>query len=133
MKRRLQTLVLVWLWGSTGPVLGEAFRAYATVVDVQPVVETRYEPVARRVCTDPDAAARAVSEVVATIGEDIRSQRRAWLAQRSCTTVTERQPRQRVTAYRVTYRYRGYTSTTLLSQHPGERMAVNVSLSPLPR
>jgi hypothetical protein len=32
----------------------------------------------------------------------------------------------------VTYRYRGYTSTTQLSYDPGERIPVTVSLSPLP-
>jgi uncharacterized protein YcfJ len=132
MKRGLQTLVLLYVWGTTGLVLAGAFRTYATVVNVQPIVETHYEPVTRRVCTDPDDASREFTEVSTSIGEDIRGQNRLWQAHRSCTTITEKQARERVTAYRVTYRYRGHTSTTRLSHHPGDRMPVNVNLSPLP-
>lgn len=131
MKRVAQTLLLS-VWAITGPAVAEAFRSYATVVNVQPIVETAYEPVTRRICTDPDKSGRELTALSATIGEDIRSQLRRWQAQRSCTTITENEARDRVTAYRVTYRYRGYTSTTRLSYHPGERMPVNVSLSPLP-
>ena len=132
MTQARQTALLLLVWTTTLPALAGAFRSYATVVDVQPIVATSYEPVSRRVCTDPARAERQNTEVSATIGEDIRGQIRLWQAQRSCTTVTERQARDRVTSYRVTYRYRGYTATTGLSYHPGERMPVNVSLSPLP-
>jgi uncharacterized protein YcfJ len=131
MKRRVQMLVLVCIWGVMHGAAG-AFRSYATVVDVQPIVQTYYEPVARTVCSEPDAAAREFTQVATTIGEDIRGQIRLWRAHRSCRTITESQPRERVTAYRVTYRYRGYTATTQLSYDPGDRLAVNVSLSPLP-
>jgi len=132
MKREMRTLLLLWTWGMTAPALAGAFQTYATVVNVQPIVETTYEPVTRRVCTDPDGASREFTELSATIGEDIRRQNRLWQTHRSCSTITERQARERVTAYRVTYRYRGYTSTTQLSYDPGDRMPVNVSLSPLP-
>jgi uncharacterized protein YcfJ len=132
MKRILQTLVLLGAWSPTALAAAGAFRGYAEVLNVQPIVETDYEPVTRRVCTDRDAATHEFTPLSATIGEDIRSQMRLWQAQRSCKTVTERQARERVTAYRVTYRYRGYTSTTRLSHHPGDRLPVNVSLSPLP-
>jgi uncharacterized protein YcfJ len=132
MKREMQTLLLLYAWGTTGSALAGAFQTYATVVNVQPIVETVYEPVTRRVCTDPDGASREFTELSTTIGEDIRRQNRLWQTHRSCTNITESQPREQVTAYRVTYRYRGYTSTTQLSYHPGERMPVNVSLSPLP-
>jgi uncharacterized protein YcfJ len=132
MTHRLHRLILLCLWAVPSATPGAAFRSYATVVDVQPVVETHYEPVSRTVCSAPDEAARELTEPAATIGEDIRHQIRLWQAQRTCRTITERQARQRVTAYRVTYRYRGYTSTTLLSYHPGDRLPVNVSLSPLP-
>ena len=132
MKRKLQPLLLLCICGITGAADAKAFQTYATVVDVQPIVETVYQPVTRSVCTDPDDASRKFTEVSATIGEDIRQQNRLWQALRSCRTITERQARERVTAYRVTYRYRGYTSTTRLSYHPGDRMPVNVSLSPLP-
>ena len=132
MKRELQTLIIVCVCGATVPAVGGAFRSYATVVNVQPIVETVHEPVTRRVCSDPDDEAREYTAVSATIGEDIRSQLHRWQAQRSCTAITEKVARDRVTAYWVTYRYRGHTSTTRLSYHPGERMPVNVSLSPLP-
>lgn len=111
---------------------GGAFRSYATVLDVQPIVETVYEPVTRELCSDPDAASREFTALANSIGEDIRQQTRLWQARRSCRSVSERQARERVTAYRVTYRYRGYTSTTRLTYHPGDRLPVNVSLSPLP-
>jgi uncharacterized protein YcfJ len=124
-------LVLVCVWGVMHAAVA-AFRSYATVVDVQPIVETYYESVTRTVCTEPDAATREFTQVATTIGEDIRGQIRLWQAHRSCRTMTESQPRERVTAYRVTYRYRGYTASTQLSYDPGDRLPVNVSLSPLP-
>ena len=132
MQRIAQTLVLVGAWSLTGLAAAEAFRGYAEVLNVQPIVETLYEPVTRQVCSDPDPSVRVFSELATTIGEDIRRQKRLWQAKVSCTTVAESRARERVTAYRVTYRYRGYTSTTRLSYDPGERMPVNVSLSPLP-
>jgi uncharacterized protein YcfJ len=132
MQRILQTLVLLSVWGMTGAAPAGAFRSYATVLDVQPIVETYYEPVTREVCADPDPASRELTSLSPTIGEDIRRQLRLWQAQRSCSTITQRQARERVIAYRVTYRYRGYTSTTQLPYHPGDRLPVNVSLSPLP-
>jgi uncharacterized protein YcfJ len=115
-----------------GPAFAEAFRGYATVVEVQPLLETVYEAVTREVCIDPDDSAREFSPLAATIGEDIRQQHHLWQAQRACKTVTETHPREQVTAYQVTYRYRGYTATTRLPYHPGERLPVNVRLSPLP-
>ena len=132
MRRVLYLLLVSVAWSATGTALAGAFRSYATVVDVQPIVETIYEPVTRRVCTDPDSSAREFTPLATSIGEDIRQQNRLWQAQRSCRTLTEKQPREQVTAYRVTYRYRGYTSTTQLAYHPGDRMPVNVNLSPLP-
>jgi uncharacterized protein YcfJ len=122
---------LLCAWTTTDTALAEAFRTYATVVNVQPIVRTVFEPVTRTVCNDPDGSARELTPLAASIGEDIRRQNRLWQAQRICRTVTEQQPREEVTAYRVTYRYRGYTATTRMSYHPGERMPVNVSLSPL--
>lgn len=118
--------------GPSGLEAAGTFRSYAEVLNVQPVVETHYAPVTREVCTEPDAAARQFTALAATIGEDIRHQQRLWQAQRSCTSITEQQAQERITAYRVTYRYRGHTSTTQLSYDPGERIPVTVSLSPLP-
>jgi uncharacterized protein YcfJ len=112
-------------------VAAEAFRGYAEVLNVQPIVETRYQPVSREVCSEPDADAREFTQPAARIGEDIRRQKQLWQSHLSCTTVSESRARERVTGYQVTYRYRGYTSTTRLSYDPGNRMPVNVSLSPL--
>jgi uncharacterized protein YcfJ len=114
-----------------GMARAEAFQSYATVVNVQPIVETSQAPVTRQVCGEPDSNAHLSSPLAATIGEDIHAQKRVWRTQTACTMVTELQPRERVTAYRVTYRYRGQTKTTRLLNHPGERMPVNVRVSPL--
>ena len=110
----------------------QGFRSYATVINVQPIMATTYTEVRRQVCSEPDSSAHLSTPLAATIGEDVRQLKRAWQTQTSCTTVTDRQPHNRVTAYQVAYRYRGYTRTTRLSYHPGERLAVNVNLSPMP-
>jgi len=116
----------------TGAANAEVFRSYATVTNVQPIVETTYAPVTRQVCSEPDSHSHLSKPVAATIGEDIRRRKRAWQSQHSCTTVTENQSQTKVVAYRVTYHYRGHTKTTRLSYHPGERLPINVRLSPMP-
>jgi len=131
MKTTTQVYVLLLAWAMGGLANAVDYQAYAPVVNVEPVIETRYEPVSRRVCTEPDAAAREFSEVAATIGEDIRRQARLWQQQQRCRTVTEQRAREDITGYRVTYKYGGRTDTTRLSYDPGERMPVNVNLSPL--
>jgi uncharacterized protein YcfJ len=132
MKQTLLPLIVLCVCVIMAAENAEAYQTWATVVNVQPIKETVYEPVTHSVCTDPDKTLREFTEVSATIGEDIRRQNRLWQKLRSCRIITEKQARERVTAYRVTYRYRGYTSTTQLSYHPGNRMPVNISLSPLP-
>ena len=74
-----------------------------------------------------------------SIGADIARKNRhrayddyAYTNQEVCRVVSNYREENRIAGYWVTYRYRGYTSTTQLSYHPGERMPVNVSLSPLP-
>ena len=94
-------------------------------------METRYQPVTRRVCTEPDESAREFGEVAATIGEDIRRQAQRWQQQHRCRNVTEQRASEHISGYQVTYRYGGETETTRLSYDPGERMPVNVSLSPM--
>ena len=126
---RMQALLLVWMM--SGFASAVEFQAFAPVLNVEPVIETRYEPVTRRVCTEPDESAREFNEVAATIGEDIRRQTQLWQQQRRCSNVTEQRASEHITGYRVTYRYGGETQTTRLSYDPGERMPVNVSLSPL--
>lgn len=117
----------------TGAAHAEGFRSYATVINVQPIVETTYAPVTRQVCSEPDGRAHLSEPLATTIGEDIRQRKLAWQSQTSCTNVTESQSETKVVAYRVTYRYRGHTHTTRLSYHPGDRLPIKVGLSPLPR
>ena len=124
-------LFLLLTMFNIGMARAEAFQSYAKVVNVQPIVETTHAPVTRQVCGEPDSRAHVSSPLAATIGDDIQEQKRVWQTQTACTAVTELQPRERVTAYRVTYRYRGQTKTTRLSYRPGERIPVNVRVSPL--
>ena len=126
---QIQMLLLAWMLSGFANAI--EFQAYAPVLSVEPVMETRYEPVTRRVCTEPDESAREFSEVAASIGEDIRSQARLWQQQYRCRNVTEQRASEHISSYKVTYRYGGETQTTRLSYDPGERMPVNVSLSPM--
>lgn len=115
------------------PAFGEeTFKSYATVVDVQPIMQKTYETVSRQVCNPPDSRIHLSLPLAESIGEDIRRQNQAWQAQLSCTMVTEKRPRQQISAYRVTYRYGKQTKTTQLSYNPGKRMEINVRVSPLP-
>ena len=123
--------MLLFSWTMSGFANAIEFQAFAPVLHVEPITETRYEPVTRRVCTEPDESAREFNGVAATIGKDIRRQARLWQQQRRCSNVTEQRASEHITGYRVTYRYGGETQTTRLSYDPGERMPVNVSLSPL--
>lgn len=109
-----------------------SFRDYATVLNVEPVIETSYEPATRTVCDERTEIAVEVVPLASTIGEDIRRQMRFSGEQNVCRTVTERRKHQRVSGYRVTYRYDGRTSTVRYPYDPGERIAVDVGLSPLP-
>jgi len=126
---RIWGLLFAWVMSSFANAV--EYRAYAPVLNVEPVIESRYEPVSHQVCTEPDDTAREFNEIAATIGEDIRRQSRLWQQQHRCTTVTEQRAREHITGYRVTYRYGKETATTQLSYDPGERMSVNVNLSPM--
>ena len=125
----LQILLLTGL--TSGLAHAVEYQAFAPVLKVEPIIETRYQPVTREVCTEPDDSAREFNNVAASIGEDIRRQVRLWQQQHRCRNVTEKRVRETIVGYRVTYRYGGETVTTRLSYDPGERMPVNVSLSPL--
>jgi len=131
MKTITQILVLLFVWMTSGFANAFEYQDSAQVIKVEPIVETRYEPVTHRVCTEPDNTAREFNEVAATIGEDIRHQARQWKQQFRCRPVVEQRAREHITGYRVTYRYGGETETTRMSYDPGERMPVNVSLSPV--
>jgi hypothetical protein len=131
MKTITQMQVLLLAWMLSGLAAAVEYHAFAPVLKVEPIVEIRYQPVTRRVCTEPDDTAREFNEVAATIGKDVRRQARLWQQQRSCSNVTEQRASEDIVGYRVTYRYGGETETTRLSYDPGERMPVNVSLSPV--
>ena len=131
MKTLTQIHILLLAWSMSGLAYAVEFQAFAPVLRVEPVMETRYEPVTRRVCTEPDNSARKFNEVAATIGEDVRGQARLWQQQHSCRNVTEQRASKHVTGYRVTYRYGEETATTRMSYDPGERVPVSVSLSPV--
>jgi uncharacterized protein YcfJ len=107
-----------------------AFYDYAPVVDVDPIMEQRYETVSRRVC---DQYAPAVAAIAATIGTDVRLQDARWKGGRECRQVEEPGYRNRIAGYRVTYRYGGQKLVRRLSYDPGERVRVKVGLSPLSR
>ena len=126
---KIQALMLVLM--TSGIANAFDYQDSAQVIKVEPIIETRYEPVTRRVCTEPDDSAREFNEVAATIGEDIRYQARQWKQQFRCRPVVEQRARERITGYRVTYRYGGEIETTRLSYDPGDRMPVKVSLSPV--
>ena len=130
MKTGIQKTVLLIIWCMSSFAHAFDYQDSAQVIKVEPIIETRNEPVTRRVCTEPDDASREFNEVAATIGEDIRYQARQWKQQFRCRPVVEQRARERITGYRVTYRYGGEIETTRLSYDPGDRMPVKVSLSP---
>jgi uncharacterized protein YcfJ len=132
MKTEIQLRILLLACLTTSFAHAVDYQAFAPVLNVEPIIETRYEPVTRRVCTEPDNSAREFNEVAATIGEDIRTQARLWQQQTRCSNVREQRAREHIAGYRVTYSYGGETETTRMSYDPGERMPVNVSLSPMP-
>ncbi|MGB5200246.1 MAG: hypothetical protein WBN68_17830 [Sedimenticolaceae bacterium] len=131
MTTTTSTCVLFLAWSLGGLASAEQYQTLAPVLDVSPVYETRYEPVPREVCTEPDARVREFDEIAPTIGEDVRRQTRLWQRLRRCRMVTEQRAREHLAGYRVTYRYGGGTKTTVLSYDPGEQLQVNVSLSPM--
>ncbi len=131
----LRTATGLLAWGALA--LAEAadmqgFRDYAPVLNVEPILETFYEPVTRKTCAADREAAPRSYPVASTIGEDIRRQIRLSRARDNCHTVIETQEQVRITGYWVTYSYGGRTSRTRLSYDPGQRMPVDVNLSPLP-
>ena len=132
MKTGMRLRILLLTCCVSGSANAVEYQAFAPVLSVEPIIETRYEPVTRRVCTEPDNSAREFNEIAATIGEDIRRQAHQWQQQIHCRNVTEQRAREHISAYRVTYRYGGETETTRMSYDPGEQMPVNVSLSPMP-
>ncbi len=131
----LRTATGLLAWGALALAEGadtQGFRDYAPVLNVEPILETSYEPVTRETCAAERDAAPRSHPVASTIGEDIRRQIRLSRARNKCLRVTDLKEQVRITGYWVTYRYGGRTSRTRLSYDPGQRMPVDVNLSPLP-
>ncbi len=131
----LRTATGLLAWGALALAEGagtQGFRDYAPVLNVEPILETYYEPVSRETCAADREAAPRPYPVASTIGEDIRRQIRLSRARHNCHTVIESKEQVRITGYWVTYSYGGRTSRTRLSYDPGQRMPVDVNLSPLP-
>jgi uncharacterized protein YcfJ len=135
VRRSLKAMVISLCWGVSPWAAGEhggGHREYAPVVGVEPIVETVYEPAVRESCGGEDRPASKPMPLASTIGEDVRRQIRLWRRQQVCRERELRPARQRITGYWVTYRFGGRTATTRLSYDPGDRIPVDVSLSPLP-
>jgi len=135
MKNLFNFPLLLLALGFTLPAEGRdsrTFRDYAPVLNVEPVVETTYEPATRTICDERRLETERATVLAPTIAEDVRRQIRVSREQKVCRTVTERHQRQQVRGYRVTYRYGGQTTTARYPYDPGERIPVDISLSPLP-
>jgi uncharacterized protein YcfJ len=121
----------------------EVFYDYATVVDVEPVMESKLTPVPTTLCTEAISKApaatlepgdvRALSPGL-SIGESIRLERAARAGPtEECRDVTRYEPRREVKAYRVTYRYGDETFVRRMRRDPGDRVQVRVELDPMGR
>ena len=133
MKYGLRVLVLLCSGiaaGLTDAREERTFRDYAPVVNVEPIIETRYPPPSDPLCGGLQLSVPETDQPAATIGEDVRRQIHLQRRRQACQSA---QPRyERIRGYWVTYRYQGRTSTTRLSYDPGAWLAVDISLSPLP-
>lgn len=105
------------------------FRDYAKVVAVEPIVEPAYGPVLQRTCREVVAEEDGFEP---SPGLDILHQMHHHAEEPRCRDVQAIEPPERVSGYRVTYRYDGHTLTRRLSYRPGERLAVDIRVSPLP-
>ena len=130
MNRRMVTVLAISLAGATGPTVSgpQRFQDYASVVKVEPIVESRPVQVSRRRCEAPPRSSYAV--IAARIGQDIRRQMHRWEAQPDCWVVQEQDYRERIVGYWVTYDYGGRTGVKRLSYDPGLLVPVTVSLTP---
>lgn len=131
MNKCLVRLLAIGVAGlSASPASGaQGFLDYASVVKVEPIVESHPVQVNRRLCEVP----RGSSEmpIAVHIGEDIRRQRRRWEAHPDCRVVEEQAYRKRIVGYWVTYDYGGRIGAKRLSYDPGPRVPVTVNLTPV--
>lgn len=75
------------------------------------------------------------------IGHDVASKKQVahrehrrdyprYREERRCHTINERHTEERLTGYRVTYRYQGHTFTRRMDRDPGQRIRVRINVSP---
>ena len=131
------------LFAVTATAGGQSFYDYARVLNVDPISETVALPVKKEHCFYPKSAIRADERLAgdvrsgrpgikigAAIAEEIQH-RKNRMSMRRCRLVTSYRNRDRVIAYRVRYEYGGDIFVRRMNRHPGERVRVRVSLTPL--
>jgi len=82
-----------------------------------------------------DVATVAGTILGGSIGRDIANENHSaeygTVSRERCRTVNEYYTEERVSGYRVTYRYRGEEFTTRMSRDPGERIRVRIRVEPV--
>ena len=114
---------------------GEVAYDDARVIHVEPVLETVSVPSRSIECDadrpvesgdlrDADASLNLVTAIRTEAARPAREDR--------CVERVEHRTEERITGYRVQYRYAGDDYEQIVDEHPGERMRVRVSVSPEP-
>jgi uncharacterized protein YcfJ len=111
---------------------------YAQVLRVQPVYQTLHATRAELQCDPPagdrkaeqDRFSRVVGSVRGLMGRDRVQQAEPAQDGSNCRTVTVDREYRRPIAYDVDYLYRGMKYRSRLSQDPGNRLRVRVSVTP---
>ncbi len=65
------------------------------------------------------------------IGNNIHTQPLHYTTEEVCHTYQDYHDEERITGYHVTYKYRGNTYTTEMPNHPGDRIKIKISVTPL--
>lgn len=131
------------LLSSMGASAGEIFFDEATVVDSQPVYETRHVPEQVQQCgyeegwSDADVNPALLGDARSTMANDdivdaLRSEpglRGSRQSTYRCRMVTRSTERQELSGYRVQFRYEGRIYERHMAEQPGERIRVRVRVS----
>ncbi|MCP3869507.1 MAG: hypothetical protein GY703_15680 [Gammaproteobacteria bacterium] len=129
MKKHAWFAMLIQLVTGSGELFAgdrSTYRDHAQVLGVEPVVERVSETVSKSVCDE-----KGVNDfpIASSIADDIRQHIARFKGR--CRMIETVAYKERISSYRVTYRYGGYTAVKNLSYHPGHSLPVNVSLLPL--
>lgn len=65
------------------------------------------------------------------IGHNMRSSNPHYTTEEVCHTYSNYSEEERITGYLVTYEYQGETYTTQMPSHPGDRIKVKISVTPV--